>query len=193
MNRRPVPADPRIEQFRALIKNRARNFHRGPLKQIRSLEDLEAIATAAVWQATLTYRDDQNAKFSTYVVHVVNHALIAEAVYAQRPKRRGFLLSLTEPEDDDVPEMVVQPIAKDPPAGEMMDAAAMRQTVREAVDTLPERLKEIVERRYWRDETLAEIGTLFGVTRERIRQLEAKAFDDLRPKLRHLWFGLEAA
>ena len=34
------------------------------------------------------------------------------------------------------------------------------------------------------DHTLEEVGTVFGVTRERIRQIEAKALEKLRDPLR---------
>lgn len=48
---------------------------------------------------------------------------------------------------------------------------------------LPERHQEVLERRYGMDgdaETLEAIGEDFGVTRERVRQIEKAAFDQLR-------------
>lgn len=56
------------------------------------------------------------------------------------------------------------------------------------LDQLPERMSEILNRRFGinqdRGETLEEIGIDFGITRERIRQIEAKAFMKLRIILR---------
>lgn len=48
----------------------------------------------------------------------------------------------------------------------------------------------IVERRYWRDETLNSIGESWGLSRERIRQLEGEAFKFLRPRLATVWIGM---
>ncbi len=66
--------------------------------------------------------------------------------------------------------------------------AAFRQLLKEAVEavlsTLSDREHRILERRFGLDggcpRTLEEVGQEFGVTRERIRQIEAKALRKLR-------------
>lgn len=56
--------------------------------------------------------------------------------------------------------------------------------VKDLLDTLPEKEREILELRYGMVDgithTLEEVGKKFGVTRERIRQIEAKALEKLR-------------
>lgn len=56
--------------------------------------------------------------------------------------------------------------------------------IRDALDELPRRQAEVIRMRFGLDRegemTLEEVGQLFGVTRERIRQLEAKALTYLR-------------
>jgi RNA polymerase primary sigma factor len=56
--------------------------------------------------------------------------------------------------------------------------------VRDAVNTLPERERDIITMRFGLDGnealTLEEVGLYFNVTRERIRQIEAKALRRLR-------------
>ncbi len=68
-------------------------------------------------------------------------------------------------------------------AGEA-EAALLSEALREAVATLPERQRRIIELRYGLHDgqyrTLEEVGAAFGVTRERIRQLEAEAIRKLR-------------
>ena len=63
-----------------------------------------------------------------------------------------------------------------------------RQEVDEVLDTLPFREREIVKLRLglWDGEvySLEEVGRIFKVTRERIRQLEARAFRKLQHPIR---------
>ena len=67
------------------------------------------------------------------------------------------------------------------------DAAARRmlvQAVEEALDDLNDREKEVVRLRFGlvdgQPRTLEEVGKEFGVTRERIRQIESKTLAKLR-------------
>lgn len=68
-----------------------------------------------------------------------------------------------------------------------MDAAAremLREQVHSALGALTDREREVLELRYGlidgKDHTLEEVGKYFKVTRERIRQIEAKALRKLR-------------
>jgi len=71
---------------------------------------------------------------------------------------------------------------------EVPDDAATRsmlhEAVRDALATLPKREREVMELRFGLDDgrvrTLEEVGKAFGVTRERIRQIEAKTLAKLR-------------
>jgi len=67
------------------------------------------------------------------------------------------------------------------------DAAShqlLREHVRRALDVLTDREREVLEMRFGlkdgQDHTLEEVGQYFRVTRERIRQIEAKALRKLR-------------
>ncbi len=76
---------------------------------------------------------------------------------------------------------------KDEDALAPMDAAAremLRDQVQSALAALTDREREVLELRYGlidgKDHTLEEVGKYFNVTRERIRQIEAKALRKLR-------------
>ena len=79
----------------------------------------------------------------------------------------------------------------DPPALDADDAAAsgmLRQQSATALDQLTERERRVLELRYGLSDgqprTLEEVGKAFGVTRERVRQIEVKALRKLRhPRL----------
>ena len=53
------------------------------------------------------------------------------------------------------------------------------------MEHLTAREREVITRRFLKDDkiTLAEIGETFGVTKERIRQIEGKALSKLREAL----------
>ena len=64
----------------------------------------------------------------------------------------------------------------------------LREQLREALDSLGDRESRVLRLRYGLDDgqpqTLEEVGKVFGVTRERIRQIEAKAMRKLRQSAR---------
>ena len=88
---------------------------------------------------------------------------------------------------------------EDQNAAEPSEAAAhglMRETIRRELQSLPDREAQVLQMRFGledgRDRTLEEVGNHFGVTRERIRQIEAKALEKLRQrgrceKIRDFW------
>jgi len=81
---------------------------------------------------------------------------------------------------------------KDEDALEPMDAAAremLREQVQSALAALSERERQVLELRFGlldgKDHTLEEVSRYFNVTRERIRQIEAKALRKLRHPTRN--------
>ena len=87
-----------------------------------------------------------------------------------------------EENDAHLGDFIEDPSAPTPP-----DAATfqlLRKQVRDVLGTLNERERTVLQLRYGledgRSRTLEEVGRVFGVTRERIRQIEAKALRKLR-------------
>ena len=77
---------------------------------------------------------------------------------------------------------------EDEDALEPMDAAAremLREQVKNALAVLSDRERQVLELRFGlvdgKDHTLEEVGQYFNVTRERIRQIEAKALAQAAP------------
>jgi RNA polymerase primary sigma factor len=69
---------------------------------------------------------------------------------------------------------------EDAEPSEEVHVSLAENTVRDAVETLPEREREVVKLRYGMDgdpdpKSLEEIGRHLGLTRERVRQIEARA------------------
>ena len=67
---------------------------------------------------------------------------------------------------------------------EAMDVLVRREEVDELLGALTDREKEVIALRYGlgdkRTHTLEEIGEMLGVTRERVRQIEARAMEKMR-------------
>jgi RNA polymerase primary sigma factor len=68
-----------------------------------------------------------------------------------------------------------------------VDAATrqlLKEQIRDALFVLNDREREVLEMRFGlkdgQEHTLEEVGKFYGVTRERIRQIEAKALRKLR-------------
>lgn len=72
----------------------------------------------------------------------------------------------------------------EPTPEEAMNALVQQEEVKELLETLNDRERQVIRLRYGLDEekphTLEEIGEILGVTRERVRQLEARALEKLR-------------
>ena len=83
-------------------------------------------------------------------------------------------------------DLIKAPDAVDPQAA--AEASVLRDIVGEALADLTPREQRILRMRFGigdtADHTLEEIGKEFGVTRERIRQIEAKALEKLRDPVR---------
>lgn len=92
-------------------------------------------------------------------------------------------------------DLIEDQSAEDP--SKQAAVAMLREKINAVLHTLTEREREILEQRFGlidgRERTLEEIGRHFRVTRERVRQIEAKALRKMRhPERRRQLQGLEA-
>ena len=129
------------------------------------------------------------------VVHV-ERQLVQEFGREPTPDEVAFELQWTVREVKDIMRISQLPISLEKPIGEEDDSELgdfvedetaespfeqasenlRRENVRRALDALPTREREVIEMRYGlrgnKARTLEEVGRAFGVTRERIRQIE---------------------
>ena len=117
---------------------------------------------------------------------------LAEALGMSGEKVRDILKIAQEPvsletpigeeEDSHLGDFIPAEGASDP--AELASETLMREQIRKAISTLTPREQRVLELRYGLDDgrsrTLEEVGLEFGVTRERIRQIESKAIRKLR-------------
>ena len=136
----------------------------------------------------------------------VSRQLLQELGREPTPKEIAELMETTEDRVREIMKIAQEPVSLETPIGEEEDShlgdfiedhdapapadaasfALLREKLNEVLNTLSSREREVLELRFGlkdgRQRTLEEVGQHFGVTRERIRQIEAKALRRLRSK-----------
>lgn len=97
------------------------------------------------------------------------------------------VISLESPIGDDGEDSTLSDFIKDESSlspDQLASQALLRDQIQEIMSDLAEREQKILSMRFGLDDnithTLEEVGKVFGVTRERIRQIEAKALEKIR-------------
>jgi RNA polymerase sigma factor (sigma-70 family) len=166
-------------------------------------DDLEAEGRLGLFEAALRFDPANGARFLTYAswwsrrrmqTFVARHARVVRRPASKRKAlRERDDVSLDEPVSAGSAfrweDVLVDPSAK-PPIDTLVgaeDAALIARSAR----TLPPQWREIVVRRFGLDGapamTLAAIGDTLGLSRERVRQIEAKAMERMRARIEEAW------
>lgn len=145
-----------------------------------------------------------------HVVELINRVvrvqrrMLQERGYEPTPEEVATHLELPSERVSEVLRLAQEPVSLHAPVGEEDDVALgdliedgdatspvesaafllLREHLEAVLSTLGERERKVVQLRYGladgRPRTLEEIGRIFGVTRERIRQIESKTLNKLR-------------
>ncbi|MFF3345356.1 RNA polymerase sigma factor [Streptomyces sp. NPDC002779] len=145
-----------------------------------------------------------------HVVELINRVvrvqrrMLQERGYEPTPEEVAGQLDLAPERVSEVLRLAQEPVSLHAPVGEEDDVALgdliedgdaaspvesaafllLREHLEAVLSTLGERERKVVQLRYGladgRPRTLEEIGRIFGVTRERIRQIESKTLNKLR-------------
>ncbi|MCY4559296.1 MAG: sigma-70 family RNA polymerase sigma factor, partial [Chloroflexi bacterium] len=103
---------------------------------------------------------------------------------ASRAARDAVSLDLPVGEDGDAFLGDLIEDRSSPPLEDAVSESLLREQLRETLDGLGDRESRVLRLRYGLDggdpQTLEEVGKVFGVTRERVRQIEARAIRKLR-------------
>ncbi|WP_430624095.1 RNA polymerase sigma factor RpoD [Polycladospora coralii] len=134
----------------------------------------------------------------------VSRQLLQELGREPAPEEIGEEMGISPEKVREIMKIAQEPVSLETPIGEEddshlgdfipdddaqapADAAAyelLKEQLKDVLDTLSEREENVLRLRFGLDDgrtrTLEEVGKVFGVTRERIRQIEAKALRKLR-------------
>ncbi len=134
----------------------------------------------------------------------VSRQLLQELGTDPTPEQIGAVMELTPERVREIQKVAQEPVSLETPIGEEEDShlgdfiededapapdeaasyVLLKEQLEEVLDTLTPREEKVLRLRFGLDDgrsrTLEEVGQEFGVTRERIRQIEAKALRKLR-------------
>ncbi len=134
----------------------------------------------------------------------ISRRLVQEYGREPTPEEIAVHMDTTPQKVRDTLKISLQPVSLETPIGDEEDSTLgdfipetntdgpieeasnnlMKESIVTVLDTLEVREKQVIEQRFGmkdgRSKTLEEVGRYFGVTRERVRQIEAKALRKLR-------------
>lgn len=155
--------------------------------EIRDLTcDIPAHMQAKIIKYRMTYDklyNDLGLKPKAYQVMLEMNISIKELELIRAAMRTP--LSLDEPLKDDS-DTTRMDLYADSEAGEDTDFDSslekqdLKRIILEALNKLPVRSQEVISKRYFQSITLEQCGYEMNITRERVRQIESKAFRILR-------------
>ncbi len=173
-----------IERNLRLVVFIARRFENTGI----NLEDLISIGTIGLIKAISTYRRDKNIKLATYASRCIENEIL---MYIRKIANQKTEVSLDEPinMDYDGNELLLSDILgtdEDMILRPMEDDVDLR-LLRQAVDELPPREKEIVLMRYglqgYQELTQKEVAMKLGISQSYISRLEKRIMLRLKKEI----------
>lgn len=177
-----------LKQWAPLVSKFAWSFRRR-LAAVHDFEDLVAIGTISLWRAIGSYdqENESGASFKTYASRCLVHAFMREVKSAKTANRQVFYFS--ESLDAEYPDGKLKHEPATPDRDAEAELCAKQDTVAlaRAVGRLSAQQKEVIQTRYLcrRPQTFEEIGASYGVSRQRIEQIERSAMARMKAMLQH--------
>ena len=171
-----------IEHNLRLVAHVAKKYQSTNIDQ----DDLISIGTIGLIKGINSFKSDKNYKLATYVARCIENEIL---MYLRANKKYVLDVYLNEPigkdKDDNVVTLQEVLEEKQKDIEDEIDLKFQIENLYKKMEkVLSKREKTIIRLRYGLDDshprTLEEVGKEFNVTRERIRQIEAKALRKLR-------------
>ncbi len=167
-----------LKQYLPLVRHVAGQYAR-KLSWLHDYDDLVAMGQLAVWKCTIPYREDGGASFKTYAYITLVHRYELLRRTGRAIKRKGLVYSL-----DDTNEESGEPRHQHATDEQSQDAifeqGEGRSLLQGVMGRLTQRQRYVIEQRFVEERTLEDIAGDWGVSRERVRQIEKIAVGKLR-------------
>lgn len=160
-----------IGRVQEVVDKIVRGYHPGIAEQ--DIEDAVQDVILYVLEKADGY-DPARGKLETWLWWVCQSKLHANKEKAQRMHAHFVRASVPTPQPDAEDEII-----------RAMDTEDAARMIYEYCESMTERTRDVVRRRA-ENETLEEIGKVYHVTRDRIRQIEVKAYRNIRSS-RVMW------
>ena len=153
-------------------------------RKLGEIEDLIQIGCIGLIKAARTFDYTKGFQFSTYAYKVIQSEFLQVMASQNMKKRQGATISLEEVmcNSEDFEKTIEDCLSIE----EDFDSFEDKDFVRNLFTQLNEKEHEVITLRYGFDgkgyKTLEEVGKLFNLTRERIRQIEKKALRKLKTR-----------
>ena len=152
------------------------------------IEDLISIGTIGLIKAINTYKTDRGIKLATYASRCIENEIL---MYIRKNASHKGEVSIDEPLniDWDGNELLLSDVLEsgDGPVGQNLEKLEDERTIREAVASLDEREREIIELRYGlrggRELTQKEVADRMGISQSYISRLEKRIIVRLRKQI----------
>ena len=147
-----------------------------------TLEELEQAAFLALLDALEGWRAEAGKFLTWYGLRLKAAFTAATGQRTQRDRLDPLdrALSLEAPVGDEDDTLTLADAIPDPQAAETLERVGVWDTLHKAVEELPEGQREEIRRRYWMNQTTAEIAAATGTQEKEVRKLEAAALKALR-------------
>lgn len=181
-----------VKALAGVIARRLISGHRERLEKVASYEDLEQELFLAVWEAAKDYDTGKGYAFNSYLNnHILHHIMALLGYRTSRRDAWGYSTSI----DQEIPgadDLTIGDAISDPSAERDLEYAEdriwgeqLRSDLDAAFSSLNPRWVELLQLRYYRDQTLSAAGENLNVSAQTASEWERKAFRKLR-KMRRL-------
>ena len=143
------------------------------------MDDLRQAGFLGLLRALETFKPATGCKFTTWLVYHVRAAFGAAQGYKVNPVDRAGSLDAPLDSNADDP-LVLGDTIPDPRAAQALEDVGIWDNLHRAVAGLPEAQRAVVFRRYWLEQSTAEIAAAIGIPAADVRKLEAAALRALR-------------
>lgn len=172
-----------VKQWTPLVHYVAYRY-RERLKRWYEIDDLVSEGQLAIWDSAKWYDPALGiASFKTYAYKAVYHRYDRLEKYWRAKCRRDSKRSVSMDETYDNGEPLRQFASEDPIPDAALALEGSRSELLRAFESLNPRERRVLEGRFVDQRKLQAIADDFGVSRERIRQLESTALNKLRKAL----------